>query len=473
MTDIELLVKANAIRRAAQQGVNTADRVGQMFVDIIDNKINNIFLPYSVLYSDIVTLKSTSSLVVGRSYLITDYRTIHVIPNTSDLNTGSIEQIIVTATAINKLDCIALSTAYPQDLLYYSLENNNAVINGATKGYIYRRIDTVQNNDLPFDFRAVKFRRWQISVSTQDATGAVGNYTRGAVVKKTSTTEVYIKLNNQTAVLFSNTGGWALFPFDNLSYCSPTNSNWEINQVLPTVTVPCSSLYDDYNMWSDVNNYNSSVNNSIGTPKQYGAILNDDLLKNTNTIIFSPNFSGNTIGYGFYNNSINSVFLYNTIDGAFINNAVGVFYNNKISFNFEGNCICSNGGSGFLGNIINTGFKYNIIGDYFIENKIGSDFSSNTVGFGFYENTIRGHCTNNTVNSNFSVNTIESYFHDCIVKNHFVFNVINNYVETIDFTNATHVYENYSCTIGKNSSFALFLSYINGSNVQQIVSATA
>ena len=129
-----------------------------------------------------------------------DYQTIHIIPNTSAINVGATEPIIITATSSSTIDCIVQSLSYPKDIIYYSITNNNSIVNGSTKGYIYRRIDTVQNNDLPFDFREVKFRRWQLNVTTQDATGAVSNYTTGDVVKKTSTNEIYIKSINANNV---------------------------------------------------------------------------------------------------------------------------------------------------------------------------------------------------------------------------------------------------------------------------------
>jgi hypothetical protein len=103
-------------------------------------------------------------LVKGSKYIITDYQTVHNIIDSTDVNTAPIEPLIVTAISSNEIDFRALSLLFPKDEIYYSIENNQIFQLGCTKGHIYRRIDTIQNNDFPFDFRNVRFRRWQIDI---------------------------------------------------------------------------------------------------------------------------------------------------------------------------------------------------------------------------------------------------------------------------------------------------------------------
>jgi hypothetical protein len=144
-------------------------------------------------------------LVPGQKYLINDYQTVHIIPNTSDVNTGPVEPLLVTASSTNTLEPIAYSTIFPQDIIYYNIENDQDMVPGSTKGYIYRRIDTLQNNDIGLDYRNVKFRRWQINVTTSDSTGSGSTYSQGAVVLQTGTNNIYLKLDNTPSVPFTNT----------------------------------------------------------------------------------------------------------------------------------------------------------------------------------------------------------------------------------------------------------------------------
>ena len=108
-----------------------------------------------ITYSELSSLISVSGLTIGTKYLITDYQTVHTIPNTEDTNTGEVEPLLVTAITLNQLANECYSLIYPQDIIYYDIENDQTMVAGCTKGYIYRRIDTKQNNDIPFDFRQV------------------------------------------------------------------------------------------------------------------------------------------------------------------------------------------------------------------------------------------------------------------------------------------------------------------------------
>src|ERR1035437_4216640 len=73
----------------------------------------------NVTYSELTGLTSTSGLTTGGLYLITDYQTVHTIPNTIDVNTGEIEPILVTASSTTTLKPEAYSSIFPQDVIYY------------------------------------------------------------------------------------------------------------------------------------------------------------------------------------------------------------------------------------------------------------------------------------------------------------------------------------------------------------------
>ena len=56
-----------------------------------------------VTYAELTALIAANELVAGQKYVISDYQTVHTIPNTTDTNTGDVEPLLVTAVAPNKL----------------------------------------------------------------------------------------------------------------------------------------------------------------------------------------------------------------------------------------------------------------------------------------------------------------------------------------------------------------------------------
>lgn len=121
--------------------------------------------PVDITYTDLSTAISGSTLIPGTVYRLTDFQTVHTIYNTTATNTGPTEVLLLTALTTNELAPVAYSESYPDDMIYYNPTNDTTVMPGCTKGFIYRRIDTKRNNDLPTDFRAVKYRRWAATVA--------------------------------------------------------------------------------------------------------------------------------------------------------------------------------------------------------------------------------------------------------------------------------------------------------------------
>ena len=300
----------------------------------------------NITYDQLTAAISGSTLIPGAKYLITDYQTVHIIPNTEDINTGEVEPLLITAISANKLAPEAYSALFPDDVIYYSPTNDQDIVPSCTKGYIYRRVDTKQNNDIPFDFRQVKFRRWQISQPTWDE---ATTYEKGAVVKSTVDGTLWVSLvagnlNNDT----SNDAYWRQFEWDNLSYVSPRENEWLIVEDTFQIMLTCTALYQDYKMWANDADYATAFSNKIDTPLS-------GLIENTNTVIFGANFNSNAIGADFGNNSIGANFFYNSIGANFIGNSIG---------------------DGFNRNSIGADFYYNFIGANFYYNSTSANIQS-------------------------------------------------------------------------------------------------
>jgi len=117
----------------------------------------------SVTYLELTTLIANNGLVKGDTYLLNDYMTVYTQPQTGVLKSSEIiEPLYLTALDINKISNISYSKLYPQDIIYYEVTGdigNGYGSEGFTKGKIYRRIDTKQNNDIGTDWRHVKYDR--------------------------------------------------------------------------------------------------------------------------------------------------------------------------------------------------------------------------------------------------------------------------------------------------------------------------
>ncbi len=78
----------------------------------------------SITYAELQDLVTTSSLEVGQKYLITDFAQSYNIFDGGDMTIfeeqiGAVEPIIVTASKVNELHKVAISTVYLQDIIHY------------------------------------------------------------------------------------------------------------------------------------------------------------------------------------------------------------------------------------------------------------------------------------------------------------------------------------------------------------------
>lgn len=132
----------------------------------------------AVSHSGLKELADTAKLVPGQKYRISDFRTRHTIPYTSEINTGPIEVLIVTAVTANSLASIVHSESYPQDIIEYELVNTS-IDPAFDKGRIIYRKDTSKNVSSYEDWRSVKYRRGRNPVTGKFTD--VSNFSNGSV----------------------------------------------------------------------------------------------------------------------------------------------------------------------------------------------------------------------------------------------------------------------------------------------------
>ena len=387
-----------------------------------------------VTYAELAGIISRQELVPYKRYLIKDYQTVHSIPNTTDINTGDVEPLMVTALSADRLDAIAYSSLYPQDTIYYEVENNQAIVPGCTKGYIYRRIDEMQNNDFPMDFRNVKFRRWEIAQPAWNVSNVP--YTKGVIVSNPASSALYISLVDGNDEDPTNVGSttWEMLPYENETYLSPFPNEWKIVDAQKGVLYSHANYFQDYHIYADVANYSMWHNNKI--EKSVSSII-----ENCNTVVLNM-FSDNRIGYAFSNNTIFD------------------FLQNDVKDNFSGNLI----NSGFSMNNIDKEFKNNLIFTAFTSNRIGRGFNCNIALNNFEYNNLGRNIYENFFGRDFNSNTIGNHFEYNTVRNNFVNNDAKDLVTGVDFTEIAIVYSDFYKEIFKKQGDGFVIRYIDATN---------
>jgi hypothetical protein len=115
-----------------------------------------------VTYAEFKALKDGFLLSVNTWYRITDYQTIHLIPNTVDVNIGPVEPLFVKAINVNRVESRVYSQTYPKDYIEYDpdVSTEGAL---SIKGLIRYRKDVNLVISAYYDWRTVLWRRWKFN----------------------------------------------------------------------------------------------------------------------------------------------------------------------------------------------------------------------------------------------------------------------------------------------------------------------
>lgn len=466
-------------------------------------------------YAELLTMVSEETLTVGSKYILTDFQTVHNIldgsESSGDINTGTIEPLILTAIETYKFDNKVISTLFPQDIIYYDFTGGNindiAFFDGGVaipnlKGIIYYRKDLAKNVECFYDFRTVVYRRWLVGATAWASAGTyvVDNiYEYNDILYKCVTahsgvtttpdldfTNWMFFLNKVNKYSFSSDAGQfasGICNAGNLSLSSPSDyltfgDNFsKVHDVyLPRID---SSIADDIDFFSILSNnvfytiadYATCYNNIFEgyfVQNTFGNLIHDNKVKvNSAKKNIVQEMNSTTInGLLFTNNIIYAAFQYNTINGMFSNNLIQSFFElndvksfqyNNIGDYFHAN-IC---GEYFYNNFIKGNFgtdnnnliSGNILGERFGNNKIGYNFIGNKIGNNFgFEGTI---AAGNIIGDEFKNNIIGN---DCYSNNigTGAYNIIGNlfHSNTTTDLNSNIIKDNFGInSIGNDFSY--------------------
>lgn len=297
----------------------------------IENNYEEI--TYAQLYSKV----SNSELIPGTKYRITDYVT--TTSHEGTISAGHRFDLVVTAISDNKLDC-KVSAAYnaednyfingDQDIskwqIWYDINNDNdryswADING--KGVIYRMIDTF-NNDCPYDFKNIMFRR------------KINEY---GIIDETSGTETYVYTFNRHTQQRTNLD--ASLTVDVMNNYIARNSNFALKND--------GDFQYEYEYY--LNNNVFSLNDNYGY--SHTCIAKNNKLYD--------NCYGNTFIGDASDNILHSNCFWNIFGPSTRSNIIGSgFHDSELGYDFNRNII----GTGCYNIITNGGFSDNYIGNY-------------------------------------------------------------------------------------------------------------
>ena len=303
---------------------------------------------------------------------------------------------------------ITSTTPLHQWRLLYDIDNNSSLYAWATstgKGVIYRLIDH-WNNDVPYDFYNVKFRRYKITGTTTSATAFIGQYLSAMASRDN-------------------------FTIDSGDFVDLLTFNWA----------------------------NPVQNNTFETaPFSTGRLdlLNSVFMEECRFNRFGTSFQRCTAGGQFTNN----VFGANCYDNIFAESCIRNVFRSYCRLNWFGGHSYSNTlEDNCFGNL----FAMQCSGNMF-----GSGCSSNTFSGHCYANIFANFCYTNTFGAA-NTNTFGNYCHTNTFHANTVRNTqFSDDISGKDFT-ASNIYaKTYNQTIQRNANGDIVCVWIDASNIQQI-----
>ena len=441
------------------------------------NELWNKFADYlkgiqHVTYAQLVTLRNNSGLVAGQWYRITDYMTT-VANDTEARSAGHPFDLLVMATSSNTLSEEAKAIKSSRDnngyftdanlnawKVWYSLDNDTTRFQWADtengKGVIWRMIDEWQN-DCPYDFKNVQFKRYKVTPTTpvpEDAeeqqllADLDGTYIGTNAEMQGLTVEDY---DDFVWVYTFSFGDRLSTPVDAslMGYVNDEQGEgygykgyYGDNVILPCT---CHQTIDDEQqsvfclnnvVWFTNNvRYRSLIcGNRIDsecinmTLSGHGTHIKHDC----QNIIMGDGCFGNTIGVGCFLCTFGNGCNWNT----FGNYCGGNTFGNDCYENTFGNGCCNNTfGNSCSGNTFGNYFQYTTFGNGCNWNTFGNDCGGNTFGNDCCDNTFGNYCYRNTFGNNCRYITVHNGVQYVEVPGG---STVSAYVQNAQILNETH-----------------------------------
>ena len=385
----------------------------------------------SITWSELKALRDNSQLVAGTWYRITDYTCTTIQENTR--SAGHIFDVIVRADSENKLNEEAFAIQHEGDdyfassnlsawKLWYSIDNDTTRFAWADaengKGVIYRMIDE-WNNDVPYDFKNINFKRYIIEANNAFATNAAKG---GEIdVVKAMLKDTSHKINTDlwyygayVSDVYPDANPDARYvPFGDVTYenagpqviCLIDENNYGWFYTFHNEDKDASLL--KHNVNEKIGVCDNTIKDSCyvflveeGTGSYYPTEINAQSLNNIvflGNSCYSNSFgnrcASNSFGNDCYSNSFGNSFYSNSLGNGCASNSFG---NDCNSNSFGNRCASNSFGNRCASNSFGNDCYYNSFGNRCYSNSFGNDCTSNSFGNSCYSNSLGNGCNYNS-----------------------------------------------------------------------------
>jgi hypothetical protein len=376
-------------------------------------------------YSELKTLRDSSNLITGQQYRITDYITTTTQENT--ISAGHQFDIIVTADSENTLNeiaraCLRDGDTYFSDAganleawqIWYCLDNNTERFAWADtnngKGVIYRMIDA-WGNDLPYDFKNIKFKRHILNQNDAVATNVAKDGDLELVKDKLQKMcyQIHTCLwyyGSYISDIYPDAEPEAKYvPFGDIYYDNNGPS------VLCKISEGTFENFEYFYTFHNVGGGDASL--SKPNKEKYVGVW-DNVIKNNNGAIHVTE-DGRFEQCTYNNQYLNDIVLYvNTCYfNTFVNNCYSNTFGDLCNNNKFGNgCVNNTFGNYCHSNTFGNGCDSNTFGNECYNNTFGNDCFNNILCKGCFSNTFGNDCNYNTFGNSCYYNTFgdECYY---------------------------------------------------------------
>ena len=382
--------------------------------------LSNIGCLTEITWSELKTLRDGSGLTPGMQYRITDYNTTTSQEDTQ--SAGHQFDIIVVADSVNKLNENARAVLHSGDTYFstagakleawelkYDLDNDTAKYSwadsGATgRGVIYWMKDE-WNNECPYDFKNIQFKR-KLTDGEYNPKGGTDTWVY-----------TFTWVNEDNVV-------------EDLSIVGNSLQNDEGHY---------TGIYDNV-----IKSISAYVKIYPDSPTEFGIALNDIVFISSYLIeggVFygcQSNTFGNNCGFNTFGNNCNS----------------NTFGNNCGSNTFGNNCNSNTFGNNFNSNTFGNNCDFNTFGNNCDFNTFGNNCNSNTFGNNCYFNTFGNTCGYN----HFGNGCLYIKFGNASsTKSYCSYNIVENgnkyiYIDVTSTTSDNSPYRNVKIAQGVNNT---------------------
>lgn len=425
-----------------------------------------------ITYGELKALRDSGQLQAGKQYRITDYETTTTQEHTR--SAGHRFDIIVTADDEKTLNEKARAIQHKGDTYFtdsdlsawelkYCLDNDTSrfawadEVNG--KGVIYYMKDE-RNNECPYDFKNIQFKRYKIVSFTDDF--------KGNTTLQTLLTDSYVgnyDSDNNTVpknTILGDSEWFYTFTYYFIPRPSPLDDEDD------SLTTRCYyNVIKPFYMeiisrtQTQILNDNVLIRYSTSSECTHSNIFEDNCFGNTLSSTSRMNHFSNYCRYNLLTDEVRyASFGYNNSYNVIGKNCYSIKFGNYCHRNMFGeDCYANTFKNNCNDNVFYNKCYSNIFGNECGSNILKTECHSNTFGNNCYSNSLNNYCDSNVFKNNCYNNDFGQWCNNITFGDKCYNNIMTNSAIYIDFKNGCH---DITCAHHiRNVTFDNGVSYLN------------